>query len=196
MTSAPIAKRPDTGGMSAPIAEGHLKGWRSSVNPTKKGTNLSRPSKTLLAWPEQNQTREDWASWSLAPGSTWSRWKQGANQWLLWSWTLHGNHTWGSPHRPNSNYCRDHMGHGTLLILQGLFVSARGWIWWFMNFFTYQDAPFPCWVETYWQSWGHKSSLPLESLWASPWGANRLWWWSWPCPGKMNGVSIPQEGNK
>ena len=32
------------------------------------------------------------------------------------------------------------------------------------NFFTYWDAPFPCWVETYRQSWGHKSPLPLESL--------------------------------
>ena len=55
-TSVPIAKRLDTGKMSAPIAEGHLKGGRSSLNPTKKGTQ------TLLAWPEQNQTREDWAS--------------------------------------------------------------------------------------------------------------------------------------
>ena len=46
--------------MNTPIAEGHLKD-QSSVNPTKKGTSLSQLSKTLLAWPEQNQTREDWA---------------------------------------------------------------------------------------------------------------------------------------
>ena len=60
-TSVPIAKRPDPGGMSAPIAEGQLKGQKSSVNPTKKDTSLSQLSKALLAWPEQNQNREDQA---------------------------------------------------------------------------------------------------------------------------------------
>ena len=62
MISAPIAKRLDAGGMSAPIAEGHLKGQRNSVNPTQKGTSLSQLSKTLSAWLEQYQTREDLAS--------------------------------------------------------------------------------------------------------------------------------------
>ena len=42
--------------MNAPITEGHLKGRRSSVNPTQKGTSLSRLSKTLSAWLEQT----DW----------------------------------------------------------------------------------------------------------------------------------------
>ena len=37
------------GGMSAPNTEGHLKGQRSSVNPTEKGTSLSRLSKTVSA---------------------------------------------------------------------------------------------------------------------------------------------------
>ena len=59
MTSVPIAERLDTGGMSAPIAEGQLKGRRSSVDPIKKDTSVSWPSKTLSAW--QNQTREDQA---------------------------------------------------------------------------------------------------------------------------------------
>ena len=47
------------GGMSAPIAERHQKGQRSSIDPIKKGTSLGWPSKTFLAWPEQNQSRED-----------------------------------------------------------------------------------------------------------------------------------------
>ena len=37
-----------------------------------------------------------------------------------------GDHTCGSPHRPNSNYCWDHREHSSLLILQGPFVSGRG----------------------------------------------------------------------
>ena len=48
-TSVPIAKRPDTGGMSAPIAEGHLQGRRSSVDPAQRGTSLSQLSKTFSA---------------------------------------------------------------------------------------------------------------------------------------------------
>ena len=39
---------------------------------------------------------------------------------------LCGNHTCGSPHRQNSNYCWGHRGHGSPLILQGPFTSARG----------------------------------------------------------------------
>ena len=74
-TSAPTAKSLDTGGMSAPIAGGHLKCQRSSVNPTKKGTSLSWLSKSLSAWLEQYQTREEWASWSWASGSPRSPWK-------------------------------------------------------------------------------------------------------------------------
>ena len=42
-------KETGPGGMSAPSEEGHLKGQRSSVNTTEKGTSLSPLSKTLLA---------------------------------------------------------------------------------------------------------------------------------------------------
>ena len=37
-----------------------------------------------------------------------------------------GNHTCGSPHRPNSNCCWDHRENSSLLILQGPFMSGRG----------------------------------------------------------------------
>ena len=40
---------------------GPSKGSKKLGQPEKKGTSLSWPSKTLLAWLEQKQTKEDWA---------------------------------------------------------------------------------------------------------------------------------------
>lgn len=49
-----------------PTARRHLKGQKSSINPTKENISLSQSSKTLSALPEQNQTR---ATWLPDPGS-------------------------------------------------------------------------------------------------------------------------------
>ena len=54
-----------------------------------------------------------------------------------------------------------------------------------MIFCTYQNAPFPCWVEIYGQNWGHKSPLPLESLQASTLGSQSA---------LMMAVTVPREG--
>ena len=42
-------------------------------------------------------------------------------------------------------------------------LCQRGRHWWLMNFCTYQNAPSPYWVETYWQNWGTNHLYPQKA---------------------------------
>ena len=129
MTSAPTARRADTGGMSAPIAEGHLRVREVQSTQQSRVPACARCPKPY--WPRWNRTRlGETRIPDPGPPGTHSHDESGGpiNDFYggYRNWTPHGNHTCGSPHRLDSYYLGGHRGHGSPLILKGPFVSVRG----------------------------------------------------------------------
>ena len=127
-TSAPIAERPDWRN-ECRHHRGTSAGSKKFSHPAKKGTSLSWLSKTLSPGQSRIRLGKTRLPDPASPGAHGHDESRGPINDLCGGYrsrTLRGNHACGSPHRLNSSYCWGPRGRGSLLILQGLFVSARG----------------------------------------------------------------------